>query len=79
MKINTDNKQEAFKIIMKELGRKNLPRPIATKKLTHKEKGPYKRTGDAKDFLKQLVKSEEIPIDVEDSRLVRTDIRKAVV
>jgi len=75
MKFNTENKNQAFKQIMRLLGQQNLTRPVATKKLSHPETGVYKRTRDAKEFLKDLVNEETIPIDVVNGELARTDIR----
>lgn len=64
---------------MKELGRRNLSRPTATKKITRTDSGPYKNTTDAKNFLKQLVRSDNIPITVKNSELTRTDIPQVSV
>lgn len=78
MKLDTENKENGFKLIMKELGKKKMSKPKAFKKLVHPEEGAYKSRSDAKQFLKDLIDS-EYPVVAKDNVLVRTDIRGAKV
>lgn len=78
MQLNTDNKQAAFKRTMMFLGKQEeLDRRRMCKLLT-KGNEPYSRTEDASSFLKDLVESDEFPVEKDGKKLVRTDLKEVV-
>lgn len=77
MELNTENRKKAFKYVMTYLGKQPTEPAILTRNLSHKKQGVYKRTSDAKKFLKELVKSEYPVSRNPDGKLVREDIEVA--
>ncbi|MFB6099841.1 MAG: hypothetical protein ABEK16_01080 [Candidatus Nanohalobium sp.] len=74
MELDTDSKNEAFRLLMKVLGQQSeINRRKACKLLT-KCNEPYSRTSDASNFLKSVIKDENIPIESDGSSIARTDI-----
>ena len=74
MKLTTTNQKQAFKKVMKMLGRKPMKKKKVCKQLYGGEEHPYKDSATASSFLKELVKS-DYPIESVNGELVRTDIR----
>jgi len=84
--LTTGQRERAYKRLLKILAQRDLPRPKAVQKLTKHvkvkkqdgeliEKNPiYKYSNDASDFLKDVVNSEEHPIEVDKGKITRTDL-----
>jgi len=78
MELNTSTKRQAFKLTMKVLGKKrDVNRRKMCKILTDGNE-PYKRSSDAGSFLKELVKSEDFPIERQENSLIRSDIKRVI-
>jgi len=78
MNLNTDSQRDAFKITMKVLGSQTEVNRRKMCKILTKGNEPYERSSDAGSFLKDLVKSDNYPVERKENSLVRTDVKKVV-
>lgn len=78
MQINTDNQKEAFKLTMRFLGKEQRVNRRKMCKVLTKGNEPYSRSQDASEFLKNLVNSDQFPIERSENCLVRTDLKEVV-
>jgi len=78
MQLNTENKKTAFKRTMEILGKfeKKDKRDIC--RMLTIGNNPYSRTEDASKFLKDLVESEDFPVERKGKVLQRTDLEEVV-
>src|SRR6056297_2685595 len=87
MKINTETQRNALRRIMQMLSIKDMNRKTVVKKLTsqvtvqidnERTSRPriYKRTSDASEFVKNIVKSDKIPVQKTGEKLTLTHLQK---
>lgn len=79
MELNTESKNKAFKTVMRALGREG---PKEKRQLSSILIGPVYSNSKSKvagEFVKGLIEDDQFPIEVENGKVRRTDLKKEVV
>lgn len=87
MEINTNTQRNALRRVMQMLSIKDLDRKKVVSKLTSQvtvridnevtsRPRIYKRTSDASEFVKNIVKADKIPVNKSGEKLTRTDLSR---